>query len=439
MAESSAIPDDARLLIDAGRISSLQWLVFALCFLMNALDGMDVLVISYAAPLLAEEWAIEPAALGVVFSAGLLGMTSGAMFIAPYADTIGRRRMIMISIVLTGSAVLATAFAQTLGSLMVLRFLSGLGIGAMLASVATMAAEFAPDRHRNLILGAVLAGYPVGATLFGVISADIIPNFGWRAIFVTAGVATLITLPLTWWLLPESPSFLMRMRPAGALDTVNRLLERMGHARIESLPAAHTQAEERRSVRALFTAELTIPTTLLWGAFFMNFAALYFLTSWIPKLATSAGLALELAIYAGAVFNLGAVFGIATFGVLSQQLGLRRTIAAFLLLTALIMAGFGLAQGSALILPLFGLIGFFIQGGFVGLYAIAARLYPTAIRTTGVGWSIGAGRTGAIVGPLLGGLLVAAGLSIGSNFRWFALTLVLAGLFTILIRSPRVS
>jgi MFS family permease len=171
----------------------------------------------------------------------------------------------------------------------------------------------------------------------------------------------------------------------------------------------------------------------------MNFTALYFLISWIPKLASSIGLALNLAIYAGAVFNLGAVFGIALSGYLSQKLGLRRTISSFLFLTAVVMMLFGLAQGSATILPLFGLIGFLIQGGFVGLYVVATRLYPTEIRTTGVGWAIGAGRTGAIAGPLVGGVLVGYGLSIGANFRWFAISLILAGIFTLLIKSSRVN
>jgi len=424
-------------LIDDRPISALQYAVFAVCFLMTALDGMDVLVISYAAPLLAEEWAVEPAALGIVFSAGLVGMTMGAMFIAPYADRIGRRAMILWSVLLTGSGVLLTAFADGIGSLIALRFASGLGIGAMLASVATMAAEFAPDRRRNLILSTVLAGYPIGATLFGLVAAEIIPALGWRAIFVVAGAATLMTLPLVALLLPESLTFLLRTRPGGALGKVNRILERMGRDSLATLPDV-AQVVEARNVASLFASELSRATWLLWAAFFMNFMALYFLTSWIPKLATSAGLALELAIYAGAVFNFGAVFGIAASGLVSQQFGLKRTIAAFLVSTAIVMSLFGYATGSSLVLVLFGLIGFFIQGGFVGLYAIAARLYPTEIRTTGVGWAIGAGRTGAIVGPLLGGGLVAAGLAIGASFRWFALSLLLAAAFTLLIRSKRI-
>ncbi|MEM1089668.1 MAG: MFS transporter [Pseudomonadota bacterium] len=437
MAGAAAENEFAKDLIDHGPISALQMLVFCVCFLMNALDGMDVLVISYAAPLLAEDWSIAPEALGVVFSAGLVGMTTGAMFIAPYADSIGRRKMILLSILLTGGGVLATAAATSLPVLIALRLISGLGIGAMLASVATMASEFAPDMRRNLILGVVLSGYPIGATVFGLVAADVLPVYGWQAIFLGAGVTTLATFPIAWLALPESPTFLLSVRPGNALQRLNHILQRLGQPALKELPAQHAQPKAR-SVRALFSDELPRETTLLWLAFFMNFAALYFLLSWIPKLATSAGLALELAIYAGAVFNFGAVFGIAVSGLLSQRFGLKRTIAAFLLLTAVLMGAFGLANGSITILILFGLIGFFMQGGFVGLYAIAARLYPTEIRTTGVGWAIGAGRTGAIVGPLVGGMFVGMGLAIGTNFRWFAITLILAAGFTLLIRSPRI-
>jgi MFS family permease len=346
--------------------------------------------------------------------------------------------MIMISILLTGFSVLATSVVNTIEALMVLRFISGLGIGAMLASVATMAAEFAPDRQRNLILVSILAGYPIGATIFGVIAADVIPALGWRAIFVTAGLTSLATFPLLWFVLPESLAFLIRMRPANALVKINQIIGSMGHAHLDELPPAPCE-DTSISVKGLFGAGLSRPTIFLWLAFFMNFTALYFLISWIPKLASSIGLALNLAIYAGAVFNLGAVFGIALSGYISQKLGLRRTISSFLFLTAVVMMLFGLAQGSATILPLFGLIGFLIQGGFVGLYVVATRLYPTEIRTTGVGWAIGAGRTGAIAGPLVGGVLVGYGLSIGANFRWFAISLILAGIFTLLIKSSRVN
>ena len=168
----------------------------------------------------------------------------------------------------------------------------------------------------------------------------------------------------------------------------------------------------------------------------MSFATLYFLTMWIPKLATNAGLALNLAIYAGTVFNLGAFFGIVTQGYLSGRLGLQRVICGFLIATALLMAGFSFVSGSGWVLVLFGLIGFGVQGGFVGMYSLAAKLYPTHVRATGVGWAVGAGRIGAVVGPLVGGMLISSGWSMSANFNAFAIPALLAGLITVLIRVP---
>jgi MFS family permease len=170
----------------------------------------------------------------------------------------------------------------------------------------------------------------------------------------------------------------------------------------------------------------------------MAFGSLYFLTTWIPKLASSAGLSTELAIYAGTVFNLGAFVGILTQGFLSSLFGLRRTIFGFMTMTAILMAIFGFFTGSALVLVLFGLIGFGIQGGFVGLYAVAARFYPTEIRSTGVGLAMSAGRVGGIAGPLLGGILIGAGLSMTANFMVFTVPTLLAGVATLMIKSNKI-
>jgi MFS transporter, AAHS family, 4-hydroxybenzoate transporter len=186
------------------------------------------------------------------------------------------------------------------------------------------------------------------------------------------------------------------------------------------------------------TPERKMSTLQLWLALFLAFASLYFLTTWIPKLASSAGLSMELAIYAGTVFNLGAFFGIMTQGYLASQFGSRRTIFGFLAGTAILMAIFGYFTGSALVLVLFGLIGFGVQGGFVGLYSVAARFYPTEIRSTGVGFAMSAGRIGGIVGPLVGGYLIASGLSMTANFMVFAVPTLLAGIATFMIKSYKI-
>lgn len=425
--------DDIRASLDNNRITTLQYVVFGLCFLLNMLDGMDVLVISFAAPSLADEWGIAPQALGVVFSAGVFGMAAGAMFLAPLADRLGRRWLIIASVALIGSGVTMTAFAQSVSEVMLLRFVSGLGIGAVLAASATLAAEYAPDRKRNFVVGFVLAGYPIGATLTGVVAAQVVPDYGWRMLFVLAGGGTLLVLPLLLALLPESLDFLLRVRPRHALPAINRVLLRMGMTGLTELPPAGP-VEPPASVRALLDPVRRRSTIMLWLAFFMSFATLYFLISWIPRLATNTGLTLDLAIYAGTVFNLGAFFGITLQGWLSLAFGLKRTITLFLFGAALLMAVFGLVESAWLILAMFGLIGFAVQGGFVGLYSVAARLYPAELRSTGVGWGIGAGRSGAVLGPLVGGWLVGMGLSMTANFLVFAVPMVLAGILTLQVR-----
>jgi AAHS family 4-hydroxybenzoate transporter-like MFS transporter len=427
---------EIREYLDQPKISRLQVTVVCICMLMNMLDGMDVMVIAYAAPPLADAWAITPGTLGTVFSAGLLGMTLGAMFLAPFADRIGRRRMIMTCIVLMGAGTLVTAYAQNVTQLILLRLASGLGIGAMLATSATMGAEYVPKRMKNLGVSVVFAGYPAGAVLSGLVAAFIIPNYGWQSIFIFAGVVTLVTLIPVAVLLPESLEFLIKERGKNALDSVNRILRRMNADPLPELPPEAAGEEiKRASVKALFSPGRRSATTWLWIAFFTSFATLYFLTSWIPKLASNTGLSLELAIYAGTVFNLGAFFGIITQGTFSHHFGLRRTISSFLIGTAILMVLFGYWQQPWIILLMFGLIGFGVQGGFVGLYAVAAWLYPMEIRNTGIGWGIGAGRTGAIVGPKIGGTLVGMGLSMTANFMVFAVPLVVAAIATIRVGS----
>lgn len=405
---------------------------------MNMLDGMDVMVVSYAAPAIGKEWAISPQAMGSVFSAGLLGMTLGTLFIAPRADIVGRRTIILLSALGMGTMVFATYLAQSVEMLLFFRFISGLGIGSMLASTATLTSEYAPVKTKDFWVSCVMSGYPIGAVLSGLVAAQIIPAYGWRTMFQLAGVATLVTLPVIYFFLAESLDFLLKTQPKGALEKANVLLSKMNKETLVALPPLSIEKVEKPSVTALLTPERKTSTLQLWLALFMAFASLYFLTTWIPKLASSAGLSMELAIYAGTVFNLGAFLGIVTQGYLSSHFGLKRTIFGFLAATSVLMVIFGFFKGSALVLGLFGLIGFGVQGGFVGLYAVATRLYPTEIRSTGVGFAMSSGRLGGIAGPLLGGFLIGAGLSMTTNFIIFAIPTLLAGVATLVLKSKKI-
>ncbi len=373
------------------------------------LDGMDVLIISYTAPAIAKAWSISPANLGIVFSSGLVGMTVGAIFLAPLADRFGRKPLMVLAALLMGSCIYLTSYTTDINVLMIYRFISGLGIGTMMASTAAITAEYAPERTRDFWVSTVVAGYPVGAVLTGISSAKIIAESGWEHLFELAGIATFLIVPVLLFLLKESDEFKAKAKPEDA------------------------------KLRALFTSEFKMSTWQLWSALFLSFTTLYFLMNWIPKLATNAGLSMELAIYSGTIFNLGAIVGIPVQGYFSSRFGLKKSIGTLLLITAVLLGIFGLFSGSNLILVVLFFLGFGVQGSFVGLYAVAARMYPTAFRSTGVGWAIGMGRLGGIIGPVLGGLLVGLGFGMGQSFIFFALPSFIAGLITLKINAKSIS
>ena len=427
-----------KTLIDKNPMTGLQYSTILICFLMNMLDGMDVLVISYTAPAITKAWDISPQALGTVFSAGLFGMTIGTLFLAPFADKIGRKSIILISGIIMGVCIYLTSYAASITELLIYRFVSGLGIGSMLASTASLASEYTPNKTRDFWVSFVISGYPIGAVVAGLVAAKVIPTEGWQQMFRIAGIASMFSVPLILFFLSESIDFYLRTQPQNALEKLNKILAKMNIQRLESLPIID-KIKSKLPVDQLLKTDFKKPTLQLWAALFMAFAALYFLTSWIPKLAKDAGLSMELAIYAGTVFNIGAFFGIITQGYFSSKYGLKKTLGVILVLTGVLMASFGLFVGSDVILLILALLGFGIQGGFVGLYALSARLYPTEFRTTGVGWAMGAGRLGGIVGPMIGGLLIGAGLGIATNFLIFAVPALLSGLITAKIDSKEIS
>lgn len=427
-----------KALIDKNPMTGLQYSTIFICFLMNLLDGMDVSVISYTAPAIAKAWDISPQALGTVFSAGLFGMTIGALFLAPFADKIGRKSIILISGIIMGVCIYLTSYAASITELLIYRFLSGLGIGSMLASTASLTSEYTPNKTRDFWVSFVVSGYPIGAVIAGLVAAKVIPTEGWHQMFLIAGIASMFSVPLILFFLSESIDFYLRTQPQNALEKLNKILAKMNIQSLESLPIID-KIKSKLPVGQLLKTDFRKPTLQLWAALFMAFAALFFLTSWIPKLTKDAGLSEKLAIYSLAVFNIGAFFGIITQGYFSSKYGLKKTLGLILVLTGVLMASFGLFVGSDVILLVLALLGFGIQGGFVGLYALSARLYPTEFRTTGVGWAMGAGRLGGIVGPLIGGLLIGAGLGIATNFLIFAVPALLSGLITAKIDSKEIS
>jgi benzoate transport len=426
---------------DVGQVkmTQVQYLSIAICFLMSVLDGMDVLVVSYCAPAIAEDLNLGPKTIGVVFSAGLVGMAIGAIFLAPFADRFGRKKLMLASAFIMGLSVLLTAFSETIMQLIIMRLISGLGIGCMLATTATLTSENVLNNSKDFWVSLVISGYPVGAVVSGYIAASVIPSYGWESMFILAGLTTLLTIPLIFFFLSESPQFYLKKQPKDALAKANKILIKMNFKPLDSLPRMELNTNKNPQVSKLFSNNYKISTLQLWAALFFAFGCLYFLISWIPKLATDAGLSIELAIYAGTIFNVGAFFGIVLQGYFSSKIGLKKTISFFLLLTFLLMASFKLFVGTDILLLVYFLLGFSLQGGFVGLYAVAARLYPTEFKTTGVGWAIGMGRVGGILAPLIGGLLISIGLSLSANFLIFSIPALFASVLTYYMSSKEIT
>jgi AAHS family 4-hydroxybenzoate transporter-like MFS transporter len=438
-------PVDIRHLIDHGPMTGLQLRAVSLCFFLNALDGIDILAISFAAPLLSREWAIDPTTLGVVFSAALAGMMAGSMLLAPLGDAIGRRKLLTIALSLIAIGMLGVMFADSVRDLLILRFVTGCGLGGVVPTMAAFAAELSPQRRRSFAVTLVQGGYPLGAVITGLLAAWMMPRWGWQSMFVLGGTLTLLTLPFVYWLLPESPEFLLSKRPPGALQRLNRMLRGMGHPEIAALPVASAGGNEPRgfaqivgALRKLFSAQHRVDTLLLWVAFFMSLLTLYFLQNWVPQLVANAGQTDSQAFSAGTVLNLGLFAGMASVGYFADHYGLKRVIATYLGATAIVLLSFSYLQGTTQIAIGLGVAGF-MQGGFIGLYAVGARIYPAAIRITGIGWAIGVARLGAVLGPWVAGMLVAGGMGMAGSFLVFAIPLAIAAIAVTSMRSPELS
>ncbi|MEC9341929.1 MAG: MFS transporter [Pseudomonadota bacterium] len=425
--------------IDARPLGGLQWLALILCSGVALLDGFDVQIIAHAGPVLSRELAIPAARLGLVFSSGLVGMTLGLLILSPFADRFGRKRTIELSVLLFGVFTLLTAFVRSFEQLLILRVLAGLGLGGALPNIVVLMTEFTPRRLRNLTVAAVFLGFPLGGMASGLLAGQIIPTLGWRPLFLIGGVLPLLLLVVLLRYLPESPRFLLG-RGATRHAALHRLLNRMGvpvdtDARVTMGEDADQEAP-RLSVRRLFDPGYVLDTLRLWLIFFVNLMAMYMLISWIPSLLVQSGYDFERAAVASVYLNLGGAIGPFALAWIMARVSTRVALGGYFLSAALCVLLIGqFGQAPALVLALTFLAGFFVFGNQVGINVLATNTYPTAARSTGVGWALGIGRVGTILGPLITGALVQLQLGMPVYFGVFAAALLVAGVTIATIRS----
>ncbi|NIB43437.1 MFS transporter [Pseudomaricurvus alkylphenolicus] len=421
--------NDIRAAIDNGRLSRFQKIAIGICVILNMLDGFDVLVMAFTATSVAEEWNLSGAETGLLLSAGLFGMAAGALFVAPWADQFGRRPLILTCVSTAGLGMLLSAYAQGPLQLGALRIITGLGIGGILASSNVIAAEYANKRWRGLAVSLQSTGYALGATIGGLAAAQILAHLGWRWVFLSGGVATLATLPLILWRLPESIDFLLARQPRNALRRINKLADSIGQQPIEALPAQQQSGKQalHHSIGQLLAPGLMWQTLRLWASFFLVMFGFYFIMSWTPRLLVEFGLSTELGVTGGALLSLGGILGTALVGTLSSRYQLHYLLSAFMVLTSSLLVIFGFtASNLMLALGVATLIGIVANGCIAGMYALGTSIYSPAIRATGLGWAIGIGRIGAICSPILAGLMLDLSVSAALLYASFSSAFLLA-------------
>lgn len=407
---------DLDSIINRGRTSRFQTIIIALCTAVMLLDGFDTQSISFAAPAIAATWHVRASDFGFVFGIGLFGGLVGAIITGVIADRIGRKPTLMISVLLFGVVCLATPLAGSMGMLSAIRFVTGLGVGGALPGAIAIAAEYAPERTRATVAAVTFCGIPLGAVIGSVLASQLIPAFGWGSIFLVGGVLPLLLLPFLGACVPESIRFLSIKRNEVAIAKV---LARMGvtgerAAQVKIGPIAGTG---RAPVRGLFTEGRALGTSLLSVALFLTLLMAFFLVNWIPTLATRAGIGTSAAILGVAALNIGGIVGSLAISKLSDRRVPGRVISASYALGAVAIAFVGQAGASGVWLLITTFVaGVLAIGAQMCTVSLLATYYVTRLRATGVGWGMGCGRVGGIIGPVIGGWLIAASVSMGTIF-----------------------
>ncbi len=399
-------PSTVNELIDNRPLSAFQVRVLVLCGTVMLLDGFDTQSIGFLAPAIARELGIPLPAFGPVFSAGLTGLMLGAMASGPLADRFGRKIVIIMSTVIFGVFTFLTPTATTVSAFVTLRFLTGLGLGGAMPNIVALTAEYSPKRLQATIVAALFAGMPLGAVVASLVSSQMLPLWGWRSVFYLGGVLPLMVAALLIFLMPESVRFLAATAadPRRIAAILKRISPELEHHKLH-VPVS--PAVRGLSVRQLFADGRAVATVLLWIPFFMNLLLLYFFINWLPGLLTTIGMPVQAGVTAAGLFSLGGVIGSLIQGPLMMRRGASIVLICEFALSVVLIIAMASATSFALMMTATCILGIAIQGAQAGINALSATFYPTAIRSTGVGWALGVGRVGSIVGPMVAGVLLA--------------------------------
>jgi AAHS family 4-hydroxybenzoate transporter-like MFS transporter len=392
--------------------------ILVLCCAAMAIEGFDVQVVAYAAPAIIRDWHIDKAYFAPVFSAALFGYMVGATFLSGVSDKIGRQRTLVFGNLFFGLLTIASAFATTIPVLLLLRFAAGLGLGCSIPSVMALGVEYAPERRRAFRVSILFVGYTLGAALGGFATAALITHFGWQSAFYFSGFGSVAIGLIAHFFMPESVRFLAvkNKEDARIAAIMKRLRPDLGVGPATRFTVEEEKVQPGLPVKHLFTEGRALLTSLLWLSFVLSLTGHHFLTSWLPTVLDSNGVPLAHAVVAGALIQFGGGVGSLIIGRLLDRIGIIAIALAFILAIPFVILIGALGMPEFELMGVVFLAGLFLLGGQVGLNALAGTLYPTFIRSTGAGWALGIGRIGSILGPAIGGVLIALKLSMPALF-----------------------
>ncbi|KGJ05446.1 MFS transporter, AAHS family, benzoate transport protein [Paracoccus halophilus] len=417
---------DVNEAIDQGPFGRFQWMVVALCGTLLIVDGYDVFVAGTVLPTLIAEWGLTKPQAGALQAWALFGMMFGALILGSLADRIGRKKGVAISFVLFTSATLVTGFANSPEQFKIFRFIAGLGCGGLMPNAVALMNEYAPRRMRGTMVALMFSGYSVGGMVAAGLGIGLIPGFGWKPMFYIAAVP-LMLLPLILWKLPESLGFLIRQ---GRQDEARRIFAKVSGAPLaagDKLVFSESKGASA-SVAELFRHGRALRTLMLWLSFFCCLLLVYLLSSWLPKVLQEAGYAERASLLSLFSLNFGGMAGAIAGGWMGDRYGLPKVVVGFFAAAAVSIALIGANPAAGLLFALVFVAGATTIGTQILLYASVAQLYNLSVRSTGLGWASGVGRIGAIVGPTLGGVLLARELPLGQNFLIFAIPAAVSAL-----------
>jgi benzoate transport len=430
--------NDISTRIASAPMRPVQYIVVAVCVLLNMLDGFDVLALAFSASHISDEWSLSGSQLGILLSAALFGMAAGSILVAQVADVVGRRRVIIVSALAVAAGMGLSAVATGFTMLLVVRIVTGIAIGTLQACLNVMVAEYSPARHRSTAISVYTAGQPIGGTVGGVIAGVLLAQFDWRAVFGFGAVMTLLVASLAAVALPESLDYLLDRRPRDALARTNTILTRLRQPALTELPptpaTGHTGT---RRWKDLVSGRNPTTIGLLGVSFFVLMAAFYFANSWTPKLLKNSGFTAENGVTAGVLFSAGGVAGALLFGPLATRFGVRRTLTILFVFAAATFALYAQSVDTLSTAYLAAtLLGTATSAVMAGMFAIGPMYFDASVRATAVGLLVGIGRIGAIFSPIVAGRLLDLDWAPQSLYYLFVIPLT-AGAFAIFAMRSR--